>query len=87
VPQQAARLGETLAPAWLIEAGGSTASVTGLQLLVYTTFSTGPLGALRPWWHTPLLFLAGVAWSVLLWLPGWLVSPHAAVRRVQASFA
>jgi uncharacterized membrane protein YccC len=65
----------------LLSAGGSTASVTGLQLLVYTTFSTGPLGALRPWWHTPLLFLAGVAWSVLLWLPGWLVSPHAAEQR------
>jgi uncharacterized membrane protein YccC len=65
----------------LMSAAGSTASVTGLQLLVYTAFGVGPLGALRPWWHTPLLFLAGAAWSVLLWLPGWLLSPHAAEQR------
>lgn len=68
----------------LMSAAGSTASVTGLQLLVYTAFGVGPLGALRPWWHTPLLFLAGAAWSVLLWLPGWLLSPHAAEQRTVA---
>ena len=65
----------------LLSAGGSTASVTGLQLLVYASFGTGPLGALRPAWHTPLLFLAGVVWAVLLWLPGWILSPHAAEQR------
>ncbi len=65
----------------LLSAGGSTASATGLQLLVYTAFATGPLGALRPWWHTPLLLLAGVGWALLLMLPGWLVSPHAAEQR------
>jgi uncharacterized membrane protein YccC len=65
----------------LLSAAGSTASVTGLQLLVYTAFGTGPLGALRPWWHTPLLLLAGVAWSLLLIVPGWLLNPHAAEQR------
>jgi uncharacterized membrane protein YccC len=62
----------------LLSATGSTASVAGLQLLVYATLGTGPLGALRPWWHAPLLFLAGAAWAMLLILPGWILFPHAA---------
>jgi uncharacterized membrane protein YccC len=65
----------------LFSAAGSTASVTGLQLLVYASFGTGTLGALRPWWHTPLLFLAGATWAMLLILPGWILFPHAAEQR------
>jgi uncharacterized membrane protein YccC len=65
----------------LLSAGGSTASVAGLQLLVYSALGTGPLGALRPLWHTPLLFLAGAAWAMLLILPGWILFPHAAEQR------
>jgi hypothetical protein len=69
----------------LLSAAGSTASVTGLQLLVYTAFGTGPLGALRPWWHTPLLLLAGAAWALLLIVPGWLLFPHVAEQRSVAA--
>jgi uncharacterized membrane protein YccC len=65
----------------LLSAGGSTASVAGLQLLVYSALGTGPLGALRPLWHAPLLFLAGGAWAMLLILPGWILFPHAAEQR------
>jgi uncharacterized membrane protein YccC len=65
----------------LLSAGGSTASVAGLQLLVYTALGTGPLGALRPLWHAPLLFVAGATWAMLLILPGWILFPHAAERR------
>ena len=65
----------------LLSAGGSTASVAGLQLLVYTALGTGPLGALRPLWHAPLLFLGGAAWAMLLILPGWILFPHAAEQR------
>ena len=65
----------------LLGAGGSTASVAGLQLLVYTALGTGPLGALWPLWHAPLLFLAGAAWAMLLILPGWILFPHAAEQR------
>ncbi len=54
----------------------SAAGVTGLQLLVYTSFGTGPLGALKPWWHAPLLLLAGAAWAMLLIVPGWLLFPR-----------
>jgi uncharacterized membrane protein YccC len=65
----------------LLSAGGSTASTAGLQLIVYTTLGTGPLGALRPLWHAPLLFLGGAAWAMLLILPGWVLFPHAAEQR------
>lgn len=65
----------------LLSAAGSTASVTGLQLLVYTSFGTGPLGALQPWWHAPVLLLAGAAWGLLLIVPGWLLFPHVAEQR------
>ena len=57
---------------------GSTGSVTGLQLLVYSTFGLGPLGALRPWWTGPAEFLIGVAWAMILIVPGWLLYPRAA---------
>jgi uncharacterized membrane protein YccC len=64
----------------LISRLGGTGSVTGLQLLVYTSLGLGPFGALRPWWHTVLGFAAGVAWALLLLVPGWLLSPRSAER-------
>jgi uncharacterized membrane protein YccC len=60
-------------------------SVTGLQLMVYTSLGFGPFGALRPWWHTALGFLLGVAWALILIVPGWLFSPRAAERRSVAA--
>jgi uncharacterized membrane protein YccC len=60
-------------------------SVTGLQLMVYTSLGLGPFGALRPWWHTALGFLLGVAWALILIVPGWLFSPRAAERRSVAA--
>ena len=69
----------------LLAAAGSTASITGLQLLVYTSFGTGPLGALQPWWHAPVLLLAGTAWALLLTVPGWLLFPRAVEQRSVAS--
>jgi uncharacterized membrane protein YccC len=69
----------------LLAAAGSIASVTGLQLLVYTSFGTGPLGALQPWWHAPVLLLAGTAWALLLMVPGWLLFPRAVEQRSVAS--
>ena len=55
---------------------GGIGSVTGLQLFVYSALGLGPLGLLRPWWHTALQFLAGVVWSLLLITPGYLISPR-----------
>ena len=63
---------------------GGVGSVTGLQLFVYSTLGLGPLGALRPWWHTALGFLVGVAWSLLLITPGYLLSPRSAERKAIA---
>jgi uncharacterized membrane protein YccC len=60
-------------------------SVTGLQLMVYTSLGLGPFGALQPWWHTALGFLLGVAWALILIVPGWLFSPRAAERRSVAA--
>jgi uncharacterized membrane protein YccC len=68
-----------------VSALGDIASVTGLQLLVYASFGTGPLGGLRPLWLTPVLFLAGVAWSVVLLLPGWIAAPRAGEQRLVAA--
>jgi uncharacterized membrane protein YccC len=62
-------------------AGGSAA---GLQLFVYSALGLGALGALRPWWHTALEFLAGAAWAVVLIIPGYLLSPRSAERRAVA---
>ena len=50
----------------LISRLGSTGSVTGLLLLIFATLGLGAFGALRPWWHIALGFLAGVAWALLL---------------------
>jgi uncharacterized membrane protein YccC len=63
---------------------GSTGSVTGLQLLMYATLGLGPFGALRPWWHVTLGFMAGVAWALLLLVPGWLLSPRSAEQSAVA---
>jgi uncharacterized membrane protein YccC len=63
---------------------GSTGSATGLQLLVFTALGLGPFGALRPWWHIALGYAAGVAWALLLLVPGWLRSPRSAEQNAVA---
>jgi uncharacterized membrane protein YccC len=63
---------------------GSVGSMTGLQLVVYSSLGVGAVGALRPWWHTVLGFGAGVAWALLLLVPGWLRSPRSVERRLVA---
>jgi uncharacterized membrane protein YccC len=68
----------------LISRLGGTASVTGLQLLVYASLGLGPFGALRPWWHVVLGFAVGVAWALLLLVPGWLLSPRSAEQSAVA---
>jgi len=65
----------------VLSAVGDVGSATGLQLLVYTSLGAGPLGALRPVWHTAAGFLAGVGWALVLILPGWLLSPHGREQR------
>jgi uncharacterized membrane protein YccC len=60
-------------------------SSAGLYLLSYAAFGIGPLGGLGPWWLTPLWFLAGVGWSLVLLVPGWLVFPRAAEQRQVAA--
>ena len=60
---------------------GDVSSVTGLQLLVYTSLGLGSIGAQRPVWHTAAGFLAGVLWPLVLILPGWLLSPHSQKQR------
>ena len=64
---------------------GGTGSVTGLQLMIYASMSLGPVGQLRPWWHTALEFMIGVAWALLLLVPGWLWSPRGAEKRLVAN--
>jgi uncharacterized membrane protein YccC len=63
---------------------GSVGSVTGLQMLVYAAFGFGPLGALRPWWTGPAEFLIGVAWAMILIIPGWLLYPRSAEQHAVA---
>ena len=62
----------------LVSEMGSTGSVVGLQLLVYASLGLGPLGGLRPWWTGPLEFLIGVAWAMILIIPGWILYPRSA---------
>jgi hypothetical protein len=69
-------LGVLPATGGLLSALGDIGSVTGLQLLVYTSLGAGPIGALRPVWHTAAGFLAGVVWALILILPGWLRTPY-----------
>ncbi|MGH3157914.1 MAG: FUSC family protein [Streptosporangiaceae bacterium] len=68
----------------LISDLGSIGSVTGLQLLVYAALGFGPLGGLQPWWSGPLEFLIGVAWSMILIIPSWLLYPRAAEQHAVA---
>jgi uncharacterized membrane protein YccC len=63
---------------------GAVGSVTGLQLFIYSALGLGPIGLLRPWWHTALQFLVGVAWALLLITPGYLLSPRSAERKAVA---
>ncbi len=63
---------------------GATGSATGLVLFVYTAIGLGPLGTLRPWWHTVLESLVGAAWALLLITPGYLLSPRSAERKAIA---
>jgi uncharacterized membrane protein YccC len=63
---------------------GAVGSVTGLQLLIYSSLGLGPLGALRPAWHTALGFLAGSLWGLLLITPAWLLAPRGAEQRAVA---
>ncbi len=69
----------------VLSAVGDLGSATGLQLLVYTSLGIGPVGALRPVWHTAVGFLAGVVWALILILPGWLRSPHGREQRAVAA--
>jgi uncharacterized membrane protein YccC len=69
----------------LLSALSDTGSVTGLQLMVYSSLGLGPIGTLRPWWHTALGFLLGVVWALLLTVPGLLLSPRAAERHSVAA--
>jgi uncharacterized membrane protein YccC len=69
----------------LITRLGATGSVTGLQLLVYSALGLGPIGALRPWWHTALSFLAGAVWAIALITPSYLFSPRATEQRAVAA--
>jgi uncharacterized membrane protein YccC len=68
----------------LISRLGSTGSATGLTLLIFASLGLGPFGALRPWWHIVLGFAAGVAWALLLLVPGWLRSPRSAEQSAVA---
>jgi uncharacterized membrane protein YccC len=69
----------------LVSEMGSTGSVVGLQLLVFASFGLGPLGGLRPWWTGPLEFLLGVAWAMILIIPGWILYPRSAEQRSVAN--
>ncbi len=65
----------------VLSTAGDLGSVTGLQLLVYTALGAGPVGALRPVWHTAAGFLTGVLWALILLVPGWLRAPYGRERR------
>lgn len=68
----------------LVSRLGGIGSATGLQLLVYSCLGLGPIGELRPWWHTALEFVAGVVWALALIVPGWLLAPRAPEQRLVA---
>jgi uncharacterized membrane protein YccC len=65
----------------LLSTAGDLGSITGLQLLVYTALGAGPVGALRPVWHTAAGFAAGVLWALILLVPGWLRAPYGREQR------
>src|SRR5262249_12173090 len=61
----------------LLSSIGATWSTAGMFLLVYAALGTGPIGALRPLWLTLAWVLAGVGWTLVLMVPGWLRHPRA----------
>lgn len=63
---------------------GGTGSATGTQLLVYCSLSLGPLGAL-PWYHAAIGVTTGLAWALLLIVPGWLLTPRSAEQQSVAA--
>jgi uncharacterized membrane protein YccC len=65
----------------LLSSAGVIVSAASMFLLVYAALGSGAIGALRPWWETPLWFLAGSGWWLLLLVPCWLAFPRAAERR------
>ena len=65
----------------LLSTAGDLGSITGLQLLVYTALGAGPVGGLRPVWHTAAGFLLGVLWALILLVPGWLRAPYGREQR------
>jgi FUSC-like inner membrane protein yccS len=69
----------------LISAMGGIGSVTGLQLLVYTSLGLGPLGSLRPAWLVVALVLLGAVWGLGLAVLGWLFTPQAPQRELVAA--
>ena len=69
----------------LLSAISDIGSVTGLQLLVYSSLGLGAIGALRPWWHTALGVVLGTVWALILTVPGWLLSPRAAEQHSVAA--
>jgi uncharacterized membrane protein YccC len=69
----------------LLSSISDVGSVAGLQLMLYASLGIGPVGALRPWWHTALGFVLGAVWALILTVPGWLHSPRAAEQRSVAA--
>lgn len=64
----------------LVSATGSTGSLVGLQLLLFTVLGSGQLAQLGPWWLVVGLFLAGSLWSVALAAVEWALRPRAPER-------
>jgi uncharacterized membrane protein YccC len=69
----------------VLSSAGDIGSQIGLQLLVYAALGIGPIGALRPVWHTAAGFLVGVVWALVLILPSWLLSPYGQEQRAVAA--
>jgi uncharacterized membrane protein YccC len=61
----------------LVSSISATWSTAGMFLLVYAALGTGPIGTLRPLWMTLCWVLAGVAWALVLMVPGRLMHPRA----------
>ena len=60
----------------VISATGSTGSLIGLQMLLYTVLGSGQLAQLGPWWQVLGLFLAGSLWAMLLAAVEWALRPR-----------
>ncbi len=62
-------------------------STAGMFLLAYAALGTGPVGMLRPLWLSLAWYLAGVGWTLVLLVPGWLRHPRAVEEnRVAAAY-